>query len=404
MKIIEKYHSFKRGEVTCRYGIFGMSREYFHDGEAVPAAGVIIELRPDIPKLKVMQTVITDRCNLKCTYCSCRANGPKLPYREMTRAELRQHIAFFNREIGEDGLLLITGGEPEMHPEAVDRLIDNIRGRVIIFTNGTMTKRDRLKRYRDAGAGVLFSLDGDSTAHDSARLKRNGSFAEVDRAIRMAGEMGFDFGISAVVGDHNIEALPEMVETIFREYRPASMGLNLPHRYGSKVWNRMGEYTEALKAIFQFAKREGFFIDQIDRRFRPLTERKFRFRDCSAQGEKVVVYPGGMWHSCVNEAGLNGRTADWEDQIPLNRGECRDCFAIGICGGGCIFDGNVIYGEGCFDERNCEFTRSFLEFLIWEMYDDTGGRADDTAALNEVYGGMLSREGRTKLSVGHDTV
>lgn len=43
--------------------------------------------------------------------------------------------------------------------------------------------------------------------------------------------MDFDFGISAVVGDLNIERLPELsVEYIQAEFKSASLGLNLPHK------------------------------------------------------------------------------------------------------------------------------------------------------------------------------
>lgn len=404
MKIPEKYHDFKRNGMTCRYGIYGLSRDYYQAGSEPPVENREIRISLNPPKLKVMQTVITERCNLKCAYCSCKANGPKIPYSDMTGPELKHWTDFFNREIGESGLLLITGGEPEMYPEAVDHLAGNIRGKVIIFTNGTLTTRARLEKYRECDAGVLFSLDGDLEAHDAARFKKGGSFAEVDRALKMAQEMEFDFGISAVVGDHNIDHLPRLVEHIFEEYRPSSMGLNLPHLYGKKVWERMDEYTDALMEIFRFARKEGLFIDQINRRLAPFVKQEFRVRDCSAQGEKMVVYPGGTVHSCVNENSLGKLSVDWERQIPLNHPDCSDCFAIGICGGGCLFDGNAIYGAGCFDQRNCRFVRRFLEFLIWDFYDELGSRAGDRTAACDFVSGMLSRQGKTKLSVGHDTI
>ena len=124
------------------------------------------------------------------------------------------------------------------------------------------------------------------------RKAKDGSYHKVARALKEAQELEFDFGISAVVGDHNIERLPELVEYIYDEFRPVSLGLNLPHCYNGIIWRRIEEYTKALLDIFPFAKREGLFIDQINRRLAPLIDRKFRFRDCSAQGEKVVVFPG----------------------------------------------------------------------------------------------------------------
>ena len=48
--------------------------------------------------------------------------------------------------------------------------------------------------------------------------------------------------------------------------------------------------------------------------------------------------------------------------------------------------------------------RRFLEFLIRELSDELGGQAGDRTAAGERYRGILSRQGKTKLSVGHDTI
>jgi sulfatase maturation enzyme AslB (radical SAM superfamily) len=106
----------------------------------------------------------------------------------------------------------------------------------------------------------------------------------------------------------------------------------------------------------------------------------------------------------VNEAGLKGRNVDWANRIPFYREQCRDCYAIGICGGGCIFDGEAIYGRDRFDERNCHFTRKLLEHFIWDIRDELGDMAVDSRSVNEKYCSLLRRTEGTLLSVGHETV
>lgn len=403
MNIREKYHLFRRGDEICRYGVYGLTREYFNRDNPAPVKDRIINL--DIPpaRLRVMQAVITARCNLKCKYCSFLANSPKLQSVEMSPGEIEALCRRFNRDIGADGLLLVTGGEPELHPAAVDYLVENIRGKIIIFTNGTLIDRERLDFFKRRNVGVLFSLDGDLFAHDAMRRGKDGSFDKVARALHQAREAGLDFGISAVVGDHNIERLPQLVEYICEEFAPASLGLNLPHLSNGRPWNRIEEYTEQILRIFSFAKREGLFIDQINRRLAPLIHQKFRFRDCSAQGEKIVCYPGGITTSCVNEAALINRKVDWANRIPILNEECRDCCAIGICGGGCIFDGEAINGAGCIDQRNCHFTKKLLEHFVWDMRDELPGDIDSQEALSKKYDKLLRRGGVTTFSVGHET-
>jgi radical SAM protein with 4Fe4S-binding SPASM domain len=403
IEIGEKYHLFQRGSQTCRYGIYGLTREYFSTDKPPPAPPPTIALKIPPPKLRVMQAVITSRCNLQCTYCSFDANAPDLTIPAMNREELEALAKRFESEIGTDGLLLITGGEPELHREAVDYLIQSISGKIIIFTNGTLTDRSRLEHYQRRGVGVLFSLDGDLFAHDAARLTKGGSFERAAQALRQARDLGMDYGISAVVGDHNIGKLPQLVEYFYEEFHPASVGLNLPHQHHGVAWNRIEEYTEAMLCIFAFAKRVGLFVDQINRRLSPLVYRRFRFRDCAAQGDKIVAFPGGVITSCVDEGALSGRKVDWVRRLPILNQECRSCEAIGICGGGCIFDGEAIYGPGQFDQRNCYFTRTLLNFMIWDMWDELGARANDLAALEEQYGALLKRGQGTRFSVGHET-
>lgn len=404
MVVREKYHVFRRGNEVCRYGVFGLTRDYFTGDQPFSADEERqIVLKITEPDIRVVQAVITSQCNLTCTYCSFAANAPDLTSSRMTSAEIEELCRWFNSHIGEGGLLIVTGGEPELHRDAVDYLTANIQGKIILFTNGTLTDRNRLKYYQQHNVGILFSLDGDLFAQDAVRYGRGGSYGKVAEALKAAKDLNLDYGISAVVGDHNIDRLPELVEYIYAEFRPASLGLNLPHRYGDTAWMRIEEYTDALIEIFSFAKDVGLFVDHINRRLSPLIKREFRFRDCAAQGEKVVVYPGGIKTSCVNEAALGDRQVDWGNRIPLLSEKCRDCYAIGICGGGCIFDGEAIYGQGRFDERNCYFTKKLLEYMIWDMRDELGENANDTEAIMDKYGSMIVRPEGTYFSVGHET-
>ncbi|MBU0519377.1 radical SAM protein [bacterium] len=401
----ERYHLFQKGDEICRYGIYGLIREYFQhdDPQAHEYPARSINLTVPTPRLKVIQAVITSDCNLNCVYCSFAANAPELPQKRMSEAELEALCHRFNTKIGKSGLLLITGGEPELYREAVDYLIANLNGKIILFTNGTLTTAERLEFYQKHDVGVLFSLDGDLFAQESVRVSKDGSYRKIAASLKMAREAGLNYGISAVVGDHNIERLPQLVEEIHATFKPASIGLNLPHKYGETAWLRIEEYTAALLDIFQYAKRSGLFVDQINRRLAPLINQSFRFRDCSAQGEKEVIYPGGAVMSCVNQAGLK-HEVNWAEQIPFKREFCADCFAIGLCGGGCLFDGNAINGPDCFDPRNCYLTKTLLEHFIWdfraELYDD----AADRARLQTKYSALLQRREGTFLSVGHDTV
>jgi len=83
-----------------------------------------------------------------------------------------------------------------------------------------------------------------------------------------------------------------------------------------------------------------------------------------------VAFPGGVTTSCVDEGALPGRVVNWARRLPILDASCQSCEAIGICGGGCIFDGEAIYGPGQFDQRNCHFTKTAVKFMIWDIRDE----------------------------------
>ena len=406
MKMIveEKYHIFERGNDICQYGVFGLTREYSRKSDTVqhlPAAKTIaIDIPP--PKTNVMQINVTSACNLVCDYCSFKANAPAGMNEKLTNEETDHWIDVFNRDIGEDGLMIIAGGEPELERETVNRLIEQTGGKKIIFTNGVLIDRSRLRYFLEKNVGLIFSLDGDEFAHASKRKGGPDSYDKIHIAMLTARDVGYDFGISTVVGDHNIDNLSETVEYFHHTYNPASIGLNLPHKAEGTMWDRRDEYAEALMEIFTYAKSNGLFIDQLNRRLTPLVRKKFRIRDCAAQNAKIVVFPGMITTNCVNQAGLHKDDFDWSLRIPLTDEICKDCYAIGICGGGCIFDGEVNGSIGNFDERNCHYTRKILEFMVWDLYDELGENSNNFDKIMDKYGCMIERDQKYKFSVGHE--
>ena len=62
---------------------------------------------------------------------------------------------------------------------------------------------------------------------------------------------------------------------------------------------------------------------------------------------------------------------EWSQLTPINKAECQDCPALGICGGGCPINamnlkkGNTIHD---LDERFCVHSKMTLDFLIKDLY------------------------------------
>ena len=393
-----------RNNLALIYGVYGLTRKYCHADQVDRLLPRIVpEITIDIPQPQIdtVQVVVTSRCNLDCLYCSFKANAPAYMSKDMNEQELSSICDFINHQDREISVL-ITGGEPELNPQAIDYLLQKAPGRRLLFTNGTLTNSLRLKKYAENDVVVLFSLDGEEEINLNMRKGKAGTFRKIENSLALAAKIGLHFGISTVVNDHNLDTLAETVKFLHQKYHPHSIGLNLPHKYGEFIWKRSAEYVNALKQVYLYAKANALFIDQINRRLKHLVERRFRLRDCAAQGRKVVFFPGGVNTCCVNEAGLGPVNVDWINTIPLLSDECKDCYALGICGGGCLYDGASIYGAGKFDQRNCLFTKQMLEFFLWDFFDTLGFKAEDDQLVKDTYQPLLSIGNGSKISFGHD--
>ncbi|PJC01953.1 MAG: hypothetical protein CO073_01980 [Candidatus Komeilibacteria bacterium CG_4_9_14_0_8_um_filter_36_9] len=66
---------------------------------------------------------------------------------------------------------------------------------------------------------------------------------------------------------------------------------------------------------------------------------------------------------------------EWSYRSPLNMDICRNCPALGICGGGCPL--NADFEEGSIwslDKRFCVHCKMTLEWLIWDLYKQMNTR------------------------------
>jgi cyclic pyranopterin phosphate synthase len=139
-----------------------------------------------------LRVSVTDRCNLRCTYCMPAEGLPWMPRAEMlTDAEMLRVIGLFVR----DGVtqVRLTGGEPLLRRSLVD-LVAGIaalepRPRIAMTTNGVGLEKVA-SALRDAGLDrVNVSLDT-IDAETFTRLTRRDRLADVEAGLRAAAEAG----------------------------------------------------------------------------------------------------------------------------------------------------------------------------------------------------------------------
>lgn len=139
-----------------------------------------------------LRVSVTDRCNLRCTYCMPADGLPWLPKDEMlTDEELLRLIGVFVR----DGItqVRLTGGEPLLRRSLVD-LVSGIaaldpRPRIAMTTNGVGLERVAVGLAAAGLDRVNVSLDT-IDAETFTILTRRNRLADVEAGLRAAADAG----------------------------------------------------------------------------------------------------------------------------------------------------------------------------------------------------------------------
>jgi MoaA/NifB/PqqE/SkfB family radical SAM enzyme len=152
---------------------------------------------------------VTYQCQCDCRHCSASAYQKQVEAQAsaLTDAELQQAIRECIR-LGATSIVL-TGGEPLLHPGIYDciQAVDRTKAICTLFTNGELITSDTAKQLKKAGAfGVFISFDfSDAKRHDAQR-GRVGIFERACRAVALCQEAGILTGISTFVTKEKLES------------------------------------------------------------------------------------------------------------------------------------------------------------------------------------------------------
>ena len=192
------------------------------DEEILPS--LVEESAETLPVMAVL--LMTNRCNLACTYCYAAA-GSHTP-QDMPWATARTLIrtAFENARANGDSKFALSfhgGGEPTLNWSVLKKAVDYAQNLplacdISLASNGVWSpsKRDFICENIDQ---VTLSFDGVKAVHDAQRPHRSGrgSFREVFETIRSLDTAAVNYGIRMTVLPNTIDRLHESVEFLCRE-------------------------------------------------------------------------------------------------------------------------------------------------------------------------------------------
>lgn len=181
-------------------------------------------LHPSLdPSLRYLELQITNRCNLRCRHCYL-GDGPG---RDLSAGQVRSVLKEFEDMQGLR--VLLTGGEPLLHPrfDEINEMLPDLFLRKVLFTNGSLLRRDILKRLKVHEIQV--SIDGMRQAHDVVR--GSGTWETAMTGLRDALDAGYAASVSTMVHQANLEEFDEM-EELFRSLGVREWTVDVPCEAG----------------------------------------------------------------------------------------------------------------------------------------------------------------------------
>ena len=171
---------------------------------------------PRAPKPHAVSWNLTRRCNLRCAHCYLDAEQRAVADTDELTAEECLRVVDELAELNPRMVLILTGGEPLLHPEleAIVERAARVGMTPVLGSNGTLIRVEHARRLRDSGlAGWGVSVDSTTPArHDRVRGVP-GAWKRTIDGLEVLREIGIPFVVQPSIfswNQHEIEALARM--------------------------------------------------------------------------------------------------------------------------------------------------------------------------------------------------
>lgn len=362
--------------------------------------------------LETLYLMLTDQCNLRCSYCFINNNMPSDYERRNMKwdvakraidlyfANLSRNPAIFSESVK---TIFFYGGEPLLNFGMIKKCAEYVNSaykkevnkmgnkfRLSLVTNGTLID-DKIARFlaKHKNISIGISLDGNKKTNDQKRRHQSGSgsFDDVARGFDLLKRAGCkNISLSCTVDDHNIDELSTLLD-LGDKYGFVAINMNIvldteKEMVGGKY---MKKVSKKLLDYFMLARDRGIYEDRVMRKLKAFVSSKIHAFDCQATGNQIVCSPDGQIGLCHEGVGAKNfffssvnnelnfhdipLVREWNERSPLNMPQCFNCPAIGLCGGGCAYGAWLRSGSiWAVDNRFCAHSLATLDWLIRDLY------------------------------------
>lgn len=297
--------------------------------------------------VKSIHITTTNDCNLRCKHCYMSAGIKYQDYLDLNvlARKIEEIEKFYDSKLD----IVVSGGEPLLHPEIESFLNLIKKHHVILFTNGLLINENNIGVIAETCDSVQLSMEGISK--DSFESIRGlDSYEQFRRSILLL----IKYNVRLVLA---ITLLPNTVEDIQRNLVPFIKSLdykNIEIRLNHEVemsGNAINNYShlkhkENIEDIMLNLVKS---LTDIGINYESKSERNIKFTNCGI-GASIVFEANGKVYPCSKYSNFHRELTDniidtIEYFDSLNNKTscvhmlcCHDCELKYICAGGCKID------------------------------------------------------------------
>lgn len=361
-------------------------------------------------RIGVLYLLLTDDCNMRCSYCYIMNGKPPNYSHSMMTPEVAQYgIDLFIKSLAKswthgmkEPRILLHGGEPLLNVptltsaleiiekcKAAGDLPDNTL--VSMNTNGTLVTPEIALTLAQNDVKVAVSIDGWQSAHNACRAYCNGqgTFQDAVRGLEILRDNRAQLAVSCTITPYNVDDIEKVLEWLSDNFKIASISFN-PF-ISSMVWDRDAakewaeKIAEKLINCFRICRDRGIYEGRLMRNVRAFVQGLILYSNCAGCGQQIVVDPKGNVGVCQAYCGTKkyfvpyGEKFDplnhpywneWRFRSPLVMPQCIDCEALSVCGGGCPQSAQRQNGSiWDLDETFCTVAKKTVDFLLSDVLE-----------------------------------
>jgi uncharacterized protein len=252
--------------------------------------------------------ILTEACNLRCTYCYQKNFPANHMPEEVGVAALRSAVA----QEPESLALTFFGGEPLLRADTMFAILrsardiereSRVRMTAKVPTNGLLLDNSIIERAAQYGLFISLSFDGVRPAQEAGRIRLSGgsSFDDVERALRLLVAAGRPFGVYSVITPSNVRYLSESRRYLWdMGARILVSAIDYTANWDERSLEILREQLADVGEFYEerLRSRDYFHLEPFDSRISQHT-RRGELQGCCPALRQVTVGPDGTLYGCV---------------------------------------------------------------------------------------------------------